>query len=162
MRVCLEAETAAAVVYILPATTSLAQSALTQKTKLAEKNVRIERLVWYQPYYSFACYFCHTLLLYYLLLAMFQNLSWLAATHAALISWVEPPLLTHLNIDLLHTLFHHSFLSPPLFHFYNSSKLLIQIAEYINDVAADIFDPRGRRALIVQLKVWKVDPSLLN
>ena len=50
------------------------------KTKLAEKNVRIERLVWYQPYYSFACYFCHTLLLYYLLLAMFQNLSWLAAT----------------------------------------------------------------------------------
>ena len=45
-----------------------------------KKNVRIERLVWYQPYYSFACYFCHTLLLYYLLLAMFQNLSWLAAT----------------------------------------------------------------------------------
>ena len=80
MRVCLEAETAAAVVYVLPATTSLAQSALTQKTKLAEKNVRIERLVWYQLYYSFACYFCHTLLLYYLLLAMFQNLSWLAAT----------------------------------------------------------------------------------
>ena len=46
--------------------------------------------------------------------------------------------------------------------FYNSSKLLIQIAEYINDVAADIFDPRGRRALIVQLKVWKVDRPFLT
>ena len=77
MRVCLEAETAA--VYCRRQPLWLSQHLL-KKPSWQKKNVRIERLVWYQLYYSFACYFCHTLLLYYLLLAMFQNLSWLAAT----------------------------------------------------------------------------------
>ena len=154
MRVCLEAETAA--VYCRRQPLWLSQHLL-KKPSWQKKNVRIERLVWYQlcllllPHFAFV-----------LFTACYVPKSQLAGSHKRLWSaewsrhcWLIWTLIfcTHYFTTLFFLLLSSTF--------YNSSKLLIQIAEYINDVAADIFDPRGR-ALFVQLKVWKVDRPFLT
>ena len=157
MRVCLEAETAA--VYCRRQPLWLSQHLL--KNQVGRKKCTY----WKTCLVSALLQLCLLLLPHFafvLFTACYVPKSQLAGSHKRLWSaewsrhcWLIWTLIfcTHYFTTLFFLLLSSTF--------YNSSKLLIQIAEYINDVAADIFDPRGR-ALFVQLKVWKVDRPFLS